>query len=74
MKFMSRKTFAKEMKIAQIHGNESETRGINWVMMSFAIIIVTLLLGIIILKLLSNNISQDTDGNSGNSNTSAQQK
>ncbi len=55
MKFMSRKTFNKEMKIAQIQGDESEKRGVNWMVISFAIIISTLLLGVLALTFLPND-------------------
>ncbi|HRH40482.1 MAG TPA: hypothetical protein PKY82_02475 [Pyrinomonadaceae bacterium] len=74
MKFISRKSFAKEMEIAQIHGNESEKRGVNWMMISFAIIISTLILGIIALKILPNNVYQKIIGSANNSTTSAAQK
>ena len=56
MKFMSRKTFNKEMEIAQIEGDESEKRGVNWVVISFGIIISILLLGVLALTFLPNNL------------------
>ena len=56
MKFMSRRTFKKEMKIAQIEGDESEKRGINWMVISFAIIISILLVGVLALTFLPNNL------------------
>ena len=56
MKFMSRKTFNKEMEIAQIEGDESEKRGVNWMVISFGIIISILLLGVLALTFLPNNL------------------
>ena len=45
-KFMNQKTFEKEMKIAEAHGNKSEKRGLNWVAISFALIILTIIIGV----------------------------
>jgi hypothetical protein len=58
MKSISKKTFDKEMKIAEIHGDESEKRGVNWLIISFAIIISTLLLGVLIIMFLPDNVFQ----------------
>ncbi len=56
MKFMSRGTFNKEMKIAQIEGDESEKRGVNWMVISFAIIISILLVGVLALTFLQKDL------------------
>lgn len=74
MKFMSRKTFDREMEVAQVNGDESQKRGVNWMMISFAIIIGTLILGVITVKLLPNSVFQKLNGYSNNSTTSAAQK
>lgn len=45
---MSQKISNSEMKIAEIHGNEGAKRGLNGVIISFALIILTIIGGVFV--------------------------
>ena len=70
---MSRVSSEKEMQVYDEIGEESEKRGINWMMISFAIIIATLLLGVLALTVLPKNVFNFTKTNVV-SNTAANPK
>lgn len=55
---MEQDTFKGEMKVAEIQGNIREARGLNWVVMSFAAIILTMLLVILAAKLIPTSFIQ----------------
>lgn len=55
---MKQETFEREMKVAETQGNIRETRGLNWVMLSFAAIIITILFVIFAAQLIPTSFYQ----------------
>lgn len=68
---MKQETFEREMKVAEIQGNIRETRGLNWVIISFACIILTILLAIFAVKLVPNSFIQKMSDSSNSSTSGA---
>ncbi len=64
---MNQKTFEKEMKIAEAHGNKSEKRGLNWVAISFALIILTIIIGVFASIFVSDKINHKLNEGSNTS-------
>jgi hypothetical protein len=62
---MNKEVFEREMKIAEIQGDIREKNGMNWVMISFAIIILTIIITAFAVKLMPTDIFQNLENNSG---------
>jgi hypothetical protein len=61
---MNKEVFDREMKIAEIQGEIREKNGMNWVMISFAVIILTIIITAFAVKLMPTNIFQNLEDNS----------
>jgi len=71
---MRQKVFEGEMKIAEIQGKIRQTRGINWVIISFSIIILTMIIGLLVTTFLWSNISNKLNENTNTPGTSTTPK
>ena len=54
---MNQDAFNREMKIAEIQGNIRQERGLNWVIMSFAAIILIIVIGLLGASMLSSRVA-----------------
>jgi hypothetical protein len=61
---MNKEVFNREMKIADIQGEIREKNGMNWVMVSFALIILTIIITAFVVKLMPTGVFQNVDTNS----------
>ena len=52
---MNQKPFKKEIGIGKVEGEIEEKRGLDWMIISLALLIFTLIIGVLTLGLLSNN-------------------
>ena len=71
---MKEEVFEREMKIAEIQGNIRQTRGINWVIISFALIILTIIIGLSAAALLGDKANKILNENSNTGGYPVQQK
>ena len=61
---MKEETFEREMKLADVQGDIRANRGINWAIISFGLIILTIIIGLIAATFFSNNAPQILNENS----------
>ena len=61
---MKQETFNKEMELADVQGDIRATRGINWAIISFAFIILTIIVGLIAASFFSPAAPQMLNQNS----------
>ena len=54
---MNQDAFDREMKVAEVHGEDSKERGLNWVIMSFAAIILVIIIGLLGASMLSSSVA-----------------
>ncbi len=54
---MNQNAFEKEMKVAEVKGEISQENGLNWVIMSFAAIILTIIIGLLGASILSSSVA-----------------
>ena len=64
---MKQEVFEREMKLADVQGDIRATRGINWAIISFGLIILTIIIGLIAATLFSNSAPQMLNENSNTS-------
>lgn len=54
---MNQDALEKELQIADEQGEISKERGLNWVVMSFAAIILTIIIGLLTASMLSSKVA-----------------
>ena len=71
---MKEEVFQKEMRLAETQGNIRANRGINWAIISFALIILTIIIGLIGASLFSKSAPQILNESSNTSGAPVQPK